>query len=337
MGINDNIAMIDVSPYDISFPMMLLSEAFNFQLDKAEKVAVKICDEIAKQVPEYFDVGEFEEDKIRIVVDVSEDTLKDIHEGRIKLVEENGRMFAQLRENGRYASKLPVKEEVYSKDWDLGQATIALQLKGIQESLVSVSKQLSMIDERVREVINGQQNNRLGIYYSGVALYIESTYISDLEMKNALISQAVRALTESIFQMTLTMQSDIRYLKNKEYEAQKKRRLEFIKEKMNSINECFLVVHQASILKAGIYCSQGEVLAASAVLEEYSKFINGTVSDNAELLAQCDIADTGTEYGVWKSRARLKFDVSKFMKQLKTSNKVVYIETKVGGILNESI
>ena len=120
------------------------------------------------------------------------------------------------------------------------------------------------------------------------------------------------------------------------HNSEKKKRAELIKEKMNNITQCFSVVHQASILKAGIYCKQGEVLATSAVLEEYSRFINGTVSSNAALLAQCDIADTGTEHGIWKSRAKLEFDVSKFAKQLKSSEKAVYIDTNDGGILDES-
>lgn len=333
---NDNFSIADISPYDEAFPVMLLSDAFNDQLDRAEKVAMQICDDVAKKSLEYFNVGKLEEDKVRIVVDATDDTLKDIHEGRIKLVEENGKLFAQIRENGRYSSKLPVKEEVYNEGWDSGQIAIAMHLKAIQDSLITVSKQLKTIDERVREVINGQQNDRLGIYYSGVALYIESTCVSDLEMKKNLVAQSIRALTDAIFQMTLIMQSDIRYLKNKEYESEKKKRAELIKEKMNNITQCFSVVHQASILKAGIYCKQGEVLATSAVLEEYSRFINGTVSSNAALLAQCDIADTGTEHGIWKSRAKLEFDVSKFAKQLKSSEKAVYIDTNDGGILDES-
>ena len=333
---NDSFSIADISPYDEAFPVMLLSDAFNAQLDRAEKVAMQICDDVAKKSSEYFNVGKLEEDKVRIVVDATDDTLKDIHEGRIKLVEENGKLFAQIRENGRYSSKLPVKEEVYNEGWDSGQIAIAMHLKAIQDSIITVSKQLKTIDERVREVINGQQNDRLGIYYSGVALYSESTCVSDLEMKKNLVAQSIRALTDTRFQMTLIMQSDIRYLKNKEYESEKKKRAELIKEKMNNITQCFSVVHQASILKAGIYCKQGEVLATSAVLEEYSRFINGTVSSNAALLAQCDIADTGTEHGIWKSRAKLEFDVSKFAKQLKSSEKAVYIDTNDGGILDES-
>ena len=213
----ENMTSMGISPYDESFPVMLLSDAFNIQLDKAEKATAKIVKDVVRQTPVYFDTDAIEEDKIRIVVDATEDTIKDIHEGRIKLVEENGAFFAQLRENGKYGKKLPVKEEVYNEGGNSSQIATAMQLKAIQESLIVISNQLNKIDERVREVITGQQNDRMGIYYSGVAIYIESMCVTDFVMKKDLISQSIKALTEAVFKMTLMMQSDICYLKAEGY------------------------------------------------------------------------------------------------------------------------
>ena len=63
----------------------------------------------------------------------------------------------------------------------------------------------------------------------------------------------------------------------------------------------------------------------STVLNEYSYFIDGTVAKNASLLAQCDRTDTGTEKGVWKSRAKLKLEVSEFNNQLNAPDKTIYL------------
>ena len=79
------------------------------------------------------------------------------------------------------------------------------------------------------------------------------------------------------------------------------------------------------MLRAGIYCDQGELAAMSTVLSEYSYFIEGTVSKNAGLLAQCDINDSGTDAGIWKSRANLKLDVAEFSKQIKSPQKTLYL------------
>ena len=106
---------------------------------------------------------------------------------------------------------------------------------------------------------------------------------------------------------------------------------------MDRINQCFSVIHQATLLKAAIYCKEGEMLATAIVLEEYAQFINGTVSKNSEILSQCDILDKGATIGVWKSRADLELDVSRMVTCLKNPEKVVYIDIKNGGAEDESI
>lgn len=57
-------------------------------------------------------------------------------------------------------------------------------------------------------------------------------------------------------------------------------------------------VRQTAMMRAGINCSIGELPAMSTALDEYSHFIEETVTKNAELLAQCDESDNGTEKGV---------------------------------------
>lgn len=332
-----NGVITEVSPYDEFFPIKLLSDAFNMQLDKAEKTSARIYEHVVKNSWDYYVLPVQGEEKSRLVVDTTEETLKGIHDGKIKLVEEHGKLYAQLRENGKYSSKLPIKEEVYQDGGSAEEIAVAMQLKSIQETLAIVTKQLEVIDERIHEVISGQQMDRLGVYYSGVALFIESTCVSNEEMRKNILSQSIRALSEAIFQMTLLMQSDIKYLRNKEYEKQKKIRYELINERMDRINQCFSIIHQATLLKAGIYCKEGEMLATGIVLQEYARFINGTVAKNSELLSQCDILDKGTTIGVWRSRANLELDVSKMVTCLKNPEKVVYIDVKDGGTNDESI
>lgn len=94
---------------------------------------------------------------------------------------------------------------------------------------------------------------------------------------------------------------------------------------MCSINQSFAFIHQATMLKAGIYCDVSELSAMSTVLDEYAHFIDETIAGNASLLAQCDLIDNGTESGIWKSRAKLKLNVADFTKKISTSEKVLYL------------
>ena len=50
-----------------------------------------------------------------------------------------------------------------------------------------------------------------------------------------------------------------------------------------------------------------------------------------KLLTHPDKSDTGTEKGVWKSRAKLKLDVAEFNKQLNAPDKTIYL-----GVIKEN-
>jgi len=316
-----------LSPYDPAYPAQLLSRGLQAQLAKAEKAVESIYRTVVKVAPDAAQLREATKKGFRLVVDATDSTLKDIESGKIKLcVEKGGKTFAQIRNaNGNYGSKLPIKKEIFSKGMDPVQTANAMQMRALQDQVQALEDQIVEIDHSVREMLVGQQNDRLGLYYSGVALYIESQSVSDPELKRALTTQALRAVSEASFQLLLTMQSDIRYLADGEYKQAKRKQVELIDSHMQSINKAFAVIHQAALFRAGVYASAGELSAMTAVLSEYSRFIEGTVAQNAELLSQCDVSDTGGEDGVWKSRKNLKLDVSEFIKRIDDSEKTLYL------------
>lgn len=317
----------ELSPYDAAYPVKLLSNGLKLKLAQAENVVENVYMAVAKASPVVAQVREATKKGYRYVVDATESTLEAIESGKIKLTTENsGKMYAQIREaNGHYGSKLPIKKEVFAKGVDPVQMANSLQMKALQEQVQQIADQIAVIDHSVREVIQGQQNDRIGLYYSGLTLYLEARNVNDPEMKKALIAQSLRALSEATFQLGLTMQSDIKYLADGDYKIGKGKSVGLIDSRMNNINQSFSFIHQATLLRAGIYCNEGELTAMSMVLSEYSHFIDGTVAKNAGLLAQCDTTDSGTEKGVWKSRAKLKLDVSEFSKQLNASDKTIYL------------
>ena len=317
----------DLSPYDAAYPVELLSNGLKLKLAQADNVVKSVYKAVVKESPMLAQVYEATKKGYRYVVDATESTLGAIESGKIKLTTENsGKMYAQIREaNGHYGSKLPIKKEVFAKGIDLVNMANALQMKALQEQVQQIADQIAVIEHRVREVLQGQQNDRIGSYYSGLVLYLEARNVNDPVLKKALVGQSLRALSEATFQLGLTMQSDIKFLYDGGYKIEKGKTSGSIDSRMNSINQSFAFIHQATILRAGIYCNEGELTAMSTVLNEYSHFIEGTVAKNADLLAQCDITDNGTEKGVWKSRAKLKLDVSEFNKRLHSPDQTIYL------------
>ena len=318
----------ELSPFSAEYPVELLSNGLKLKLAQAGNIVENIYRAVEKASPMVAQVREATKKGYKYVVDATESTLEAIDSGKIKLTTENsGKMYAQIREaNGRYGSKLPIKKEVFAKGIDPIQMANALQMKALQEQVQQIANQIAVIDHSVREVIHGQQNDRIGLYYSGLSLYLEARNVNDPEMKKALIAQSLRALSEARFQLGLAMQSDIKYLAEGDFKIGKGKSVGLIDSRINSINQSFAFIHQATMLRAGIYCNEGELAAMSTVLNEYSYFIEGTVAKNAGLLVQCDKSDTGTEKGVWKSRAKLKLDVAEFNKQLNTHDKTIYLD-----------
>ena len=315
----------EISPYDVSYPVSLLSYGIKKELERAQMVAQRIYRAVVREMPTLTQVQQAMDKGCRYVVDASESTLKAIESGALKLTQENGKTYAQLRVNGKYGSKLPIKKEIFRKGIDPTQIANALQMQALQDQIQDVANQLILIDGSVREVLQGQQNDRIGLYYSGLSLFLESRSVSDAGLRNALQAQALRALAESTFQLKLMMQSDIRYIKQKEYEKAKGKRKDLIIEHMCNINQSFAFIHQATMLRAGIYCDIGEHGSMAQVLEEYSYFIDNDVARNALLLSQYDMNDDGTETGLWASRSQLKLDTAELSRALNSPNKTLYL------------
>ena len=319
------VSMQEISPYDASYPVVLLSNGIKSELIRAQEVAQNIYRTVVREMPALTQIQQAMDKGCRYVVDATDSTLKAIESGALKLTQENGRTYAQLRVNGKYGTKLPIKKEVFRKGIDPTQMANALQMQALQDQIQDVTEQLVLIDGSVREVLQGQQNDRIGLYYSGLSLFLESQSVSKEGLRNALQAQALRALTESTFQLKLTLESDIRYIDYKEYDKVKGKRKELILGRMDSINQSFAFIHQATMLRAAIYCNIGEHGSMARVLEEYSHFIETDISKNAVLLSQYDINDDGTSTGLWASRCQLKLDTTELSKALNNPQKTLYL------------
>jgi len=314
-------------PIDRS-PLTLLGTAIRQNCDEADNAIADIVKAVERQAPEIAQISKATDKGFRLVVDASDETLQAIDRGDIKLTTDKmGNTFAQMkRSDGRYGKKLPIKREEFSQGIDPVQAANAMQVKALQEQLNEIAEQITVIDGRVKEVLRGQQNDRIGLFRSGMSLYLEAREVSDEGLRKLLVAQSLRALSDATAQLDLELQEDVAYLANGEYRKAKGKRTELIDEKMASINRCFPVLHQASVARAAIYCEQGEVKAMASALEAYSRLIEQTVGSRAGLLAEFDASDDGTDHGVWRSRAALQLDVSALSKALSVPEKTFYLE-----------
>lgn len=315
-----------LSPRDPLYAIEFFSNSIKCNLLQSETIAQSIYDFVLKESPIALQYAESTKKGCRYVVDATDKTIEAINKGKIKLVTEKGKLRAQIRQSdGLYGPKLDIKKEEFNQPIDPVQMANSLQLKALQEQLQEMTNQIAAINSSVIDVLQGQQNDRIALFYSGVNLYLESQTISDPDLKKQLASQAIRALSDGTQQLTLTMEHDIEYLRTKQYDKLKGKKKDAIQEKIDSINKAFGFIHQASLARAAIYCEQNELLAMTNVLSEYSRFIETTVAQNSNLLAQADKQDDGTVSGIWSSRANLKLDVTELKKELYAPNKTLFL------------
>ncbi len=316
----------DISPYDPAYPVKYLCNGLKKRLEESQRAASTIYRAILKEVPAAEQIHQATKKGVRYVVDTSDELLSKLESGELKLeITKAGKMTAQLKNGNKFGEKLPIKREAFRKGIDVNDMTNALQMKALQEQLQDVADQIALIDYSVKDVLQGQQNDRIGLYHSGLRLFLESQNTKDPDLKNALLVQALKTLSDSSYQLSETMKSDIAFLVNHEYESARGKRIEIINERIANIHKSFEFIHQASMLRAAIYCQRNEILAMTSVLEEYSHFIETTIANNAPQLAVLDPNDKGDDNGTWRNRANLRIDIADFSKQLSNPEKVIYL------------
>ena len=77
------------------------------------------------------------------------------------------------------------------------QIELAMQMDAIRAQLESMIETLKTIEGRVTEVIQGQHNDRIGLFYSGLSLYTESQRITSDSLRTLTQANALKALSDA--------------------------------------------------------------------------------------------------------------------------------------------
>ena len=308
-------------------------ETFCLKQTAADKLLSGVADVAQKAAAGDF-VRKGIKKEVRYVVNMNDELKHAIDSGAVKLdCNKAGEIFAQIRDSGgHFGVKLPIKKELIAAGIDPTAVAQALQMKAIENKLNLMLDALDEIGQDVSAVMQGQQNDRIGLYNSGLNLYIESTNIQDQVLRTLVTAQAIKSLSDGTEQLLQEVQGHIHYLLENQHAKKKGRSTEDIRDKMNQINKCFGVIHKSYLLKASIYYSRNEVSAMFSVLDEYGRFLEREIAPNAQRLAEFDRSDTLLQNGKWEQRGQLLQSIGNTKKQL-AEKTVYYLESE--GVNNE--
>ena len=269
-------------------------------------------------------INQFEidtDDDVNLKVNLSDEVKEKYKQGLIKFdKDKDGNMYAQLRENGKYGKKLTISEE--TKQTDL---VFAAQLNNIKDVLVEIVDLLENIEECVNNVLTDLHNDRVGLYYSGISIYLEALQTTDTSLQKQLIAQSIKSLSDSQAQIMQELKSDVAYLKSSEYQKIKKKKHERLVEKMQNIHECYQTINRIITLKAMIYFDNNQLSSMLMVYKQYQRFIDAFIKPNAAFLIECDPRDDKLINGVWNKRANAFIECKELQNAL-NGNDLFYIE-----------
>ena len=339
MGFRKGKLMSETSSIDDKEPELnaesIAISTFKSLIASRQRQAQNIIDKVSRVAFSAVNASTFvlksQEPQIRYVLDMPKSVEEGLRTGILKLDDNKyGEMFAQLRgSNGKFGKKIPIREDLVKQGIDPIAAMNAMQLQSIQQQLTEIIEALEIISEDIAEVIKGQYNDRLGLYYSGLNLYLESQHIENENFKQLVASQSIKALSDGCAQMRLAMESDMRYLLEGKYKKKKGRSAVEIESRMANINQSFEAIHRCYVLKSAVYFDMGEMKAMLDTIDQYGKFLSSQIVPNAPKLREFDSSDVLLEGGAWEKRAKSFSAVAEIQKRI-SSETVYYVEGEYG-------
>ncbi len=263
-------------------------------------------------------------DEKKFYVDLPDEVKQALENGEAEFVKgKNGEVYAQLRnENGRFGKRLSITEELEEAGVGFDELRIAIQMEAIAEQLKEVASTLKEIEAQISETIADHRNDRIGLFYSGMSLYMEAIQISDETFKKQVMAQALKAVSDANSQLIQDIRSSIEFLSTEQYKKRKKP-LELVEENISAIKQCYEIVYKSMLMKALIYHDSHELIAMTTAIGEYSEFIEKMIVPYAGLLSELDKDSKFIDSGPWGRIAKTRLNCDEIKKRLTAQEKLV--------------
>jgi hypothetical protein len=165
----------------------LQSDVIILDEEKRQKII-----QILRQIPAILDsVKKLSEGKTYQAVFTPE-VLKRINDGSARLYEKDNGLFSPLIRNvktGRVTDHVDLKEVTPDLLSSLNQLAT-------QQTLADIVRRLEVIDEKITDVLKGQNNDRLAEVQSGIDMYGQAIDATDLDNRRQLLRIAIGQLNE---------------------------------------------------------------------------------------------------------------------------------------------
>lgn len=241
----------------------------------------------------------------RVIIEISEEAQRKIDSGEwtwANAKDKDGFFRAFIRDDKGIVEQALLKKEDVCNGINVGQMAMAMQAMAVQKQLTDISEKLDVIFDVVNDIKAGQQNDRLGLYYSAEFMYREALKVNDVTLRKQMIVEALSNLENSIEQIKQATIHDIHKIRIMYSPEKQSFKGKINQEDILEIKKNFQVIHKAVALKTAIYCNCGEINAAVVSLMEYRSFLMNSLNQKrGEALYYADESELSIK-GFWDIR-----------------------------------
>ena len=288
---------------------------------KNSDIAVKKFIGEAMSIPAFVDFIDKQKVNHKLVADISKNTQKLINQGIFELKQlPNGNFSAILRDKGKFAEQITLKQEFFSPNLlgSLTNVAMQMQLKEVMEKLESIKEQLD-------RVLQGQQDDRTALCESAIQQMLNANYIQDKTFKQICIGNAIKTVSDGRMQILLSIVRDIKFINNAKCSWFGAEKQEEIDKRMLDLKKNLSTYIKASCVESMLFLSISESNSAIMPLKHCSHSLEKYLDKDARLKLN---SNTGGDL-IQKDLLEKDYWVNEFPENLgKIQGKIDYIENK---------
>lgn len=294
---------------------------FDSIVKKDSDIVVKKFIEEAMSIPAFVDVIDKLKVNDKLVADISENTQKLINKGILQLQQSsNGNFSAILREKGKFAEQITLKQESLSPNLldSLNNVAMQMQLKEVMEKLESIKEQLD-------RVLQGQQDDRIALCESAIQQMLNANYIQDKTFKQICVGNAIKTVSDGRMQILLSIIRDIDFINNAKCSFFGAEKQENVDKRMLELNKNLSTYIKASCVESMLFLSISESNSAIMPLKHCSYNLERYLDNNVRLKLNSNVGGDLIQ----KDLLEKDYWINKFPNNLrKIQEKINYVEKK---------
>lgn len=253
----------------------LLSDQMKFIITDTAKQLMNV----AKETPSAINyIQSLNPQKVYDVV-MSDEAKELFKKGALEFKERSdglGVMPTLVDKAGQFGKQVALKERLIAPD-----KIPALNNMVVQQQLAQIINLLEEMNESLNDVLQGQQNDRIALYYSSQQQYIEALSVESPNLKELFLTNAIKTANDSRFQLMETAKYDIRFISKipisgfgQMVNTTSSKR---IASNISKIRFAFKAINDATGICAASYAQLDERHALLTSLEPYRQFIQSNL------------------------------------------------------------